>query len=62
MAVVKEGVHASGFRYKICDDAYVNVSEAELRRRRAETDAIVHRILQEWAKKHPGETLKTSAD
>lgn len=62
MAVVKEGVHASGFRYKICDDAYANISAAELSQRKANTDEIVHRILQEWAKKHPGETLKTSAD
>jgi hypothetical protein len=56
VAVIKEGITPNGVRYRICDDAYINASPEEIAHRRAAANAIAHKILLDWARKHPGET------
>ena len=59
MAVVKEGTTPGGVRYRICDDAYVNASPEEIAHRRRAANVAAYRILQDWAKDHPGETYQS---
>lgn len=55
MAVVREGITSGGVKYRIMDDAYAGASREELERRRQYACEAAHRILLDYAKKHPGD-------
>lgn len=61
MAIVKEGIAPNGARYIIRDDAYINCTPEEIRRRHQRANNAAYNILVDVARKRMEEEKQALA-